>query len=234
MVRRAPACSLITAFVLLGTACAGEPEEYEDVGGTNDAISVVSSFTSRGTAYYPSNSGVEGGFSDRQGKPLKTLQSFLAGNASYVSVAMDSTAFKYGTRLRIRELESKYGRAIVFRVVDTGGAFRGKGRTRMDICVQNRSASVDPTINGTLHVEVIDERSGPATVDDTHTPPPTQDTTPGKESTGDSGRSCSNSGECNPGSSGSGLMCVSGHCVPGCTANWMCPGTCDVAAKKCR
>jgi 3D (Asp-Asp-Asp) domain-containing protein len=107
-------------------------------------------FTAKGTGYYPDNSPMEGGFKDRQGKPLHTLQDFLSGKAPYVSVAMDSKAFPYGTKLRIPELEKKYGRPIEFRVVDTGGAFKGKGTSRIDICTANQKASLDPTINGKL------------------------------------------------------------------------------------
>ena len=107
-------------------------------------------FTAKGTGYFPDNSPMEGGFKDRMGKPLHTLQDFLAGKAPYVSVAMDSKAFPYGTKLRIPELEKKYGRPIEFRVVDTGGAFKGKGTSRIDICTANRKASLDPTINGKL------------------------------------------------------------------------------------
>ncbi len=107
-------------------------------------------YTARATAYYPHNSALEGGFKDRLGKPLHTLQAYLAGNAPYVSVAMDSDAFRYGTKLRIPELERKYGRVIDFRVVDTGGAFEGEGTSRIDICVKNKSASLDPSVNRSL------------------------------------------------------------------------------------
>lgn len=146
------------------TGCGAEPAEDgegedEAVGESQDEIRVTSSFTSRGTGYYPSSSAMEGGFNDRVGRKLSTLQQFLAGNAAYVSVAMDTSAFKYGTRLRIRELDAKYGKSIIFRVVDTGGAFRGKGRSRIDVCVSNTSASLDRTINGTLHIDVIDEKT---------------------------------------------------------------------------
>ena len=144
------------AMALLTAACGGAVDDPEDTGGTQDGIRVTSSFTARATGYYPSASQLEGGFNDRIGRKLHTLQQHLAGSADYVSVAMDSSAFKYGTRLRIRELDAKYGRSLVFRVVDTGGAFRGKGRSRIDICVANRSASVESTINGTLHIEVIE------------------------------------------------------------------------------
>lgn len=108
------------------------------------------SYRARGTGYYPDSSALEGGFVDRKGAPLHTLQDFLSGKAPYVSVAMDSHAFPYGTQLRIPELEAKYGRAIPFRAVDTGGAFVGKGTSRIDICTANARASLDPTINGPL------------------------------------------------------------------------------------
>jgi peptidoglycan hydrolase-like protein with peptidoglycan-binding domain len=107
-------------------------------------------FNARGTGYYPDKSALEGGFTDRVGKPLNTLQDYLSGKAPYVSVAMDSKAFPYGTKLRIPELEAKYGRPIDFRVVDTGSAFTGKGTGRIDICTANQKASLDPTINGPL------------------------------------------------------------------------------------
>ena len=207
------------AIALVWTGCGGlEEESPDDVGATQDEIRVMSSFTSRATAYYPNASQLEGGFKDRVGKPLKTLQQFLNGDAAYVSVAMDSAAFKYGTRLRITELEAKYGRSIVFRVVDTGGAFRGRGRARIDICVANRSASFDSSVNRTLHIDVIDEKSGPAE------DPPGGASGSSSSSSG-SGRSCSDDGSCNPGNDGSGEICVSGKCVAGCRSNAQCPGS---------
>jgi len=35
-------------------------------------------------------------------------------------------------------------------VVDTGDAFDGKRFSRIDICVRNQAASLDPVINGSL------------------------------------------------------------------------------------
>jgi 3D (Asp-Asp-Asp) domain-containing protein len=147
----------ILLVLLVGLAGCGADPASDATGASDDALRVTSSFTARGTGYYPDASLLEGGFVDRKGAELRTLQQFLAGQASHVSVAMDSSAFPYGQRLRIEELEAKYGRPITFRVVDTGGAFRGKGRSRIDICTANRSASLDPTINGTLHIDVLAE-----------------------------------------------------------------------------
>jgi hypothetical protein len=210
--------------------------------GTTSTDALTASFVARGTGYYPDGSALEGGFKDRKGLPLHTLQQYLAGQAADVSVAMDSNAFPYGQHLRIHELEAKYGRAIDFRVVDTGGAFRGKGRTRIDICVKNNAASLDPTINGQLHIDAVASFSGgssptpaptpttaeanppPAPTDDPPTPPPSSP--PGK--------SCTSDGQCNPGNDGAGLICTAGSCVPGCHSNAQCPGSSTCQSGQCR
>lgn len=111
-------------------------------------------YKATGSGYYPYHSKMEGGFTDRHGKPLHTLQDFLDKKAKYVSVAMDKyLPIKYGTKLRIPELDKKYNREIEFRVVDTGDAFDHKGYTRIDICTRNHHASVEATINGELTLE---------------------------------------------------------------------------------
>ncbi len=114
-------------------------------------------YNSRGTGYYPTPSAtgsdenrLEGGPNDRLGAPLQTLQDYLEGKASYVSVAMDAGAFPYGTELCIPEFEAKYGRQIVFRVVDTGGDFVGQGTSRIDVCTRNRQYSEEAPPNGSL------------------------------------------------------------------------------------
>jgi 3D (Asp-Asp-Asp) domain-containing protein len=231
-----------TAFALafaglLGTltvGCAANTGSDTDVSANEDNLRVVDSFVSRGTGYYPDSSALEGGFVDMRGAKLRTLQQFLRGDASYVAVAMDKSEFAYGTRLRIAELNAKYGQEIIFRVVDTGSAFTGKGQSRMDICTQNRSASLDPVINGRLHVEVINERLAPA-------PPaePVSDPQPsGREGAGASsannGNVCSSDGDCNPGDNGSGLICKSGKCVDGCRTDAQCPGVTTCESGLCR
>lgn len=242
------AAFIVFGLAALGAACtAAGPDE--PTGASADEIRVTSSFTSKGTGYYPDSSALEGGFNDRRGVRLRTLQQFLAGSADYVSVAMDTNAFRYGTRLRIKELEAKYHRAIVFRVVDTGGAFRGRGRTRIDICTANRTGSLDPTINGTLHIDVIDETRGPdpdpaeqpvdnpsgggaagngdagadPVPDDMGEPPPAG-----------SGRACGSDGACNPGNDGSGEICTAGKCVTGCRTRAQCPGAMVCTAGQCQ
>jgi hypothetical protein len=46
----------------------------------------------------------------------------------------------------------------------------------------------------------------------------------GGSSSSGGGESCSADGDCNPGNDGSGLICKSGQCVPGCHTNAQCPG----------
>ncbi len=145
-----------------GAGGVGGPGGASGLGGASQAGGAPPNFTnapgaprgahqSRGSGYYPHNSRMEGGYVDRRGNRLHTLQDYLAGRAPYVSVAMDKNLrIPYGTKLRIAELEKKYGRPIEFRVVDTGGAFTNRGFSRIDICTASRRDSLDPTINGPL------------------------------------------------------------------------------------
>lgn len=125
----------------------------EPMGDDVDAKETVTGV--KATGYYPADDPVEGGFNDMKGKKLNTLQDFLDGKADYVSVAMDNkNTWKYGTEFRIPELEKKYGRKIKFKLVDTGGAFYGKGKKRIDICVRNQQSSYDSGVNGNLTLQV--------------------------------------------------------------------------------
>lgn len=112
-------------------------------------------FQSRGTAYYPDDSPMEGGYVDRRNYKLCSLQDYLEYKVPFVSCAMDLNVFPYGTELFIKELAEKYKQHILFRLVDTGGAFMGKGLTKIDICVRDKQASFDLTINKMLTVTAI-------------------------------------------------------------------------------
>jgi hypothetical protein len=48
------------------------------------------------------------------------------------------------------------------------------------------------------------------------------------------GGACSSDGDCNPGSEGSGLMCESHRCVPGCHSDAQCAGAKTCHAGQCR
>ncbi len=128
----------------------------DNVNPPADAIdkTVKCQASARGTAYYPFNNALEGGFKDKLGKDLCTLQAYLRGEVPYVSVAMDESV-RYGSKLCIPELNAKYGRNIEFRVVDTGGAFKGKGHSRIDICVANEACANDSVINGHLTLQFV-------------------------------------------------------------------------------
>ena len=108
----------------------------------------TTSSIAQGSGFFPDASKGEGGFKDRFENPLHTLQDFQASKAPFVSVAMDKdNGPPFGTRLSIDEFPG-----VVFRVVDTGDAFVGKGLTRIDICTADKKASLDPKINGPLHL----------------------------------------------------------------------------------
>ncbi len=122
----------------------------------------VLSFETKLTGYYPENSRMEGGFKDRYGHDLKTLQDFLEGKASYVSVAMDykgkmnkymKTYFcipaldKSFSKAMSGKIKKKYHGHILFKAVDTGSAFYFKKWKKMDICVKDKKASYDERVN---------------------------------------------------------------------------------------
>jgi len=133
-------------------------EYYPDGGCVPGRIpEYAAKFKSWKTGYYPDNSHMEGGFVDREHKPLRTLQAYLRGKAAYVSVAMDYTdrRFPYGTMLRIPDVEKAFGRCILFRVVDTGGAFVGKGTAKIDLCNDNKRNTLGNYTNGWSNVFIV-------------------------------------------------------------------------------
>jgi hypothetical protein len=109
--------------------------------GTTNAIKVHL------THYYPwdvktdAERKMEGAPVDRKKNPLYTVEDFLAGKASYVSLAGDYTIFPYGQKMLV-----PWGdKTLVGRVTDTGGHFHGVnkvfrvvGEEPIDVCVFSR------------------------------------------------------------------------------------------------
>ena len=73
-------------------------------------------------------------------------------------------------------------------------------------------------------------------------PPPDDNTDDGADTGGDDtgddagpgGAPCSNDGDCNPGTDGSGMICTGGECVPGCHHSYQCPGSSTCVGGQCR
>ncbi len=106
------------------------------------------------TGYYPFENAMEGGFTDRYGDRLYTLQEFLNGKAPYVSVALDyldemkvyhdrknpvevcipGLDQAYRSEMNAEVLK-KTGGVIRFRIVDTGKRFKHKKWAKLDVCV---------------------------------------------------------------------------------------------------
>lgn len=105
------------------------------------------SYSSRGTGYTPENTPMEGGNKDRYGQPLRTLQSFLAGKAEYVSVAMDMNLGTVKRKLCSPELNATFGKPLKLLVVDTGGAFTGAGWKHIDIATDSQKFANSSQIN---------------------------------------------------------------------------------------
>ena len=56
----------------------------------------------------------------------------------------------------------------------------------------------------------------------------------GSSGSSSGGTACNTDGDCNPGNDGSGLICVNKTCVPGCNANWECPGSTTCVSGQCQ
>jgi hypothetical protein len=117
------------------------------------------------TAYFPINSGVEGGPNDCKGRPLITLQQHLADPQTYpyASVAGDCTIWPDGQRIILPDVNPD----AVFRIVDTGGhfhglpcdagctqshckCFRNPGYEPFDVCLDPGSGSIFSTSTATI------------------------------------------------------------------------------------
>lgn len=109
---------------------------------------------SLGTGYYPAPHAPEGGCVDMRGKPLRTLQDYLAGRVDYVSVAMDKSLSGpgYGTEICIPQLNKKYKKRIRFKLVDHGPSFDGRRGAKIDICTRTAKDSCSSSINRKLTV----------------------------------------------------------------------------------
>lgn len=139
-------CSFFAPLIAFAAECV--PGQISQHGGR---------YRSFKTGYYPHSSDMQGGFLDRTGRPLQTLQKYLRGQAQYVSVAMDHTdrRFPYGTMLRIPQIEKAFGRCILFRVVDTGGAFVGRGHEKIDLCNDSYQSAMSPHMQGWTEIFVV-------------------------------------------------------------------------------
>ena len=113
------------------------------------------------TGYYPDDSDMEGGYVDREGKPLQTLKAYLAGKAPYVSVAMDGSddQLPYGTVVRIPAVELAFHKCIEFRIVDTGDRFEGKGTDKVDICNDTEDHSLASWTNGIADLYLVGHKN---------------------------------------------------------------------------
>ena len=125
--------------------------------------------TARLSAFWPATTPEEereeGGPEDVRDRPLYSLGQYLKGAAPYVSVAADRKQFsKYGEQIAIQEFEQRYGRPIVFRVVDALHADKtkaghGTGTSRLDIRVDTRAEGLAPELNQIVHYRRIDPPS---------------------------------------------------------------------------
>lgn len=153
-------------FALGGTAAAcaaalllGGRRAAATVKATQAAVASGGTFLARLTGYWPFTARpderqMEGGHKDRKGRLLHTLEQHREnpGQHPYVAVSGDDAIFPYGQRLMIDEWPG-----LIFRVVDTGGHFRGSGklyrvfgREPLDICVNSSRTKIIPNATATI------------------------------------------------------------------------------------
>lgn len=142
--------------ILGGLAAVSLLKSKETTDDTEEAVANGGTLNVRLTGYWPYQSGLtaeqrlmEGGQTDTHGQRLYTLEDFQNGSAPYVSVSGDDAIWPYGQRL---EIDNWPG--VVFRVVDTGGHFRGAGKVYrvagfepLDVCVAGPDTPVAPALS---------------------------------------------------------------------------------------
>lgn len=157
--------SRLTALFATGASLAGAAllwRKSEQVAQqTTDAVATGGQFQARITGYWPyaaksaTEIKMEGGHNDRKGKPIHTLEQHRADPVAhpYVSVSGDDEIFPYGQRISIDEWPD-----AIFRVVDTGGHFRGTakvyrvmGHEPLDVAVDSPATKVIPLAMATIY-----------------------------------------------------------------------------------
>jgi len=152
--------ALLASAAGLGGAALLWRKSEQTKQATVDAISSGGVFQARVTGYWPyaaksaAEVKMEGGHNDRKGKPIHTLEQHQADRTAhpYVSVSGDDAIFPYGQRIALDEWPG-----VVFRVVDTGGHFRGRGkiyriegREPLDVAVDSPKTKVIPLTTATI------------------------------------------------------------------------------------
>jgi hypothetical protein len=147
---------------------------------------------------------------------------------------------RYGCGTRLRVTNPNNGKSVVVMVLDNGPSC--KVENKVGFWVLDVSY---PTIKYLFGQEegysdkarvdavVVDSSTplGPVTADPPPPPPPPPSDDAGTTS---SDVSCTTDGDCNTGSDGSGQICQNGICVPGCNADWECPGVTMCVSGQCQ
>jgi hypothetical protein len=175
------------------------------------------------------------------GRPTK-FSNVSGSNASSLGFYVTAETYdsdKNGRSLRIDGVSSTNSNARNRGVVVHGASYVNEGASKQGrswgcpaLPRPDKDAIIDTIANGSVLYIGVSNGSAPKTSTD-------PSGAPGKSSvsapapTSGSGKACSSHGDCNPGAFGSGEMCVANRCTTGCLADWMCPNTCDVAARRC-
>jgi hypothetical protein len=154
----------------------------------------------------------------------------------------------YGCGTRLQVTNPANGKAVIVMVLDDGPSCTVENNANfwvLDVSyptIQYLFGSEEGWADhASVNAVVVDSSTplGPVNGSAPPPPPPPPDAGAGDDggSSGDdasTGVACSTDGDCNPGSDGSGQICVSGTCVAGCNADWECPGSTTCVGGQCQ
>jgi hypothetical protein len=227
MVRLLASAVSLVAIGLL-THCAAAPAGDESEGASASALS--------STIHDAYGVTMFGGAGDFQ-KMACGLSSHAAQSSNPYYVASSQ---RYGCKVHLK-LTTRAGACVVVSTEDAGPATWVETKAGTPI-LDASPAAVKKLFPGAGSIGWSDLKKNPGKYSVTATrttlplgpcsassPPPA---TP-PPSGGGGGATCSNDGHCNPGSDGSGMICVGGQCVDGCHGNAQCPGATTCVAGQC-
>ena len=140
---------------------------------------------------------------------------------------------RYGCGTRLRVTNPASGSSVVVMVLDDGPSCTVENKAGfwvLDVSyptILSLFGSEEGYSDHALVNAVVVDPSTPLGPTSDPPPPPAVDAS-------STSVSCATDGDCNTGSDGSGQICQNGACVPGCNADWECPGTTTCIGGQCQ
>jgi len=255
---RCRAALLAVPFVIVAVGCSSDPNDSSNaaVGGFPGCEGLYNSQPSPTGQYVATDFGCSS-------SPYFTDPSDACGSAACIQSAYDEGVCsssqshascqravnwysiggaRYGCGARLQVTNPKNEKSVVVMVLDNGPSCTVENKAGFWVLDVSY-----PTImylfgsqegysdHALVDAEVVDSSTPLGPVEGNTTQPPPSDDAGSPPESDDSGGGvpCSTDGDCNPGSDGSGQICQGGVCVPGCDADWECPGSTTCVDGQC-